>query len=60
MSKENITKALESLPIGYTGDIAGLKVTRWAADAYEIGTWGKSSMVQLLAIVEIQKKLANS
>ena len=60
MSNENITKALESLPIGFTGDVAGLKVTRWAADAYEIGTWGKSSMVQSLAIDEIQKKLVNA
>lgn len=36
-----IQREIESLPVGKTRMIAWEAVTRWADDAFEIGTWGK-------------------
>ena len=41
MKRKQIQTELESLAIGRTRMIAWEAVTRWSADSYEIGTWGK-------------------
>ncbi len=41
MKKAYIEREIESLPVGKTRMIAWEAVTRWADDAFEIGTWGK-------------------
>lgn len=40
MKRHLIDRELESLTVGRTRMIAWEAVTRWAEDAYEIGTWG--------------------
>ena len=43
MNRQRIDAELESLPIGKTRMIAWEAVTRWSADSFEIGTWGKKT-----------------
>ena len=38
-----IHRELAQIPIRHTKVILGLTVTRWSADKYEVGTWGKAA-----------------
>lgn len=40
----NLTEILSSLPVGFTRVVGPTVVTRWGADTYEVGTWGKQTL----------------
>ncbi|HEX2676210.1 MAG TPA: hypothetical protein VHM19_06205 [Polyangiales bacterium] len=40
-----IQSALLDMPVGTTGSRFGVVVTRYAKDAFEVGTWGRTAGV---------------
>ena len=55
MNTNRIEVALENMTIGKTTIVGGCCVTRWSADAYEVGTWGKKTQTIDEAVAEVLK-----
>jgi hypothetical protein len=58
MTNTEIKEAMQKIPVGFTADIMGVKVTRWSESAYEVGTWGKTSEIEEIAVESIKSKVS--
>ena len=51
-------KELESMTVGSTKVVNGKVVTKWSADCYEVGTWGREdNQVNLIAAIDRIEKI---
>lgn len=55
MKLNQVEIALENITVGMTTTIAGIVVTRWSKNTYEVGTWGKKNQNIEEAIAEVLK-----
>jgi hypothetical protein len=53
MENSTTTRALEGMTIGHTSIVNGVPVTRWSAERFEVGTWGKETLALTFAVQKL-------